>query len=331
MTAIQIAARALLALLLAYGVMAARPESALALEASDFDIEMGFPYAAFDKIEDATVISVGSSQLTIGLVPGAEFKVSHDDLIAWVRQSAEDVAAYYGKFPVPSARILLAGVDGEAVQSGTTWGYRGAAARIMVGREVAAATLMREDWVMVHEMIHMALPDLGERHTWLSEGLAVYVESMARVQRGHLPAERIWQDFVRAMPKGLPQAGDQGLDNTHRWGRTYWGGAMFCLLADVEIRKKTSNRVGLQTALRAINARTNHTEDGRIGNVLALGDGATGVTVLADLYKQMKDDAVSPDLDVLWRELGVPAGRTSVAFDDSAPLAEIRQAITQPF
>ena len=41
------------------------------------------------------------------------------------------------------------------------------------------------------------------------------------------------------MPKGLPQAGDQGLDNTGTWGREYWGGAMFCLLADIEIRKAT--------------------------------------------------------------------------------------------
>ena len=45
--------------------------------------------------------------------------------------------------------------------------------------------------------------------------------------------------MMRDMPKGLPQAGDQGLDNTATWGRKYWGGAMFCLLADIEIRKAT--------------------------------------------------------------------------------------------
>ena len=49
----------------------------------------------------------------------------------------------------------------------------------------------------------------------------------------------IWQAMMRDMPKGLPQAGDQGLDNTGTWGRKYWGGAMFCLLADIEIRKAT--------------------------------------------------------------------------------------------
>ena len=45
---------------------------------------------------------------------------------------------------------------------------------------------------------------------------------------------------------------DRGLDRTRTWGRTYWGGALFCLMADVEIRKQTGNRVGLQDALRTI-------------------------------------------------------------------------------
>ncbi len=58
--------------------------------------------------------------------------------------------------------------------------------------------------------------------------------------------------MVRDMPKGNPQPGDEGLDRTHTWGRTYWGGAQFCLLADVTIREQTHNRKGLQDALRAI-------------------------------------------------------------------------------
>ena len=35
------------------------------------------------------------------------------------------------------------------------------------------------------------------------------------------------------------------------WRRTYWGGALFARLADVEIRRQTQNRLGLQDALRA--------------------------------------------------------------------------------
>jgi hypothetical protein len=39
---------------------------------------------------------------------------------------------------------------------------------------------------MVHEMVHTALPDMPDRYAWLSEGLAVYVEPVARVQAGDL-------------------------------------------------------------------------------------------------------------------------------------------------
>ena len=117
---------------------------------------------------------------------------------------------------------------------------------------------------MVHEMVHTALPDMDERYGWLSEGLAVYVEPIARVQAGDLTAEEIWQAMMRDMPKGLPQTGDQGLDNTDTWGRKYWGGAMFCLFADIEIRKRDRQpaRPAGRDARRA-RAGGNHERTGR--------------------------------------------------------------------
>ena len=52
----------------------------------------------------------------------------------------------------------------------------------------------------------------------------------SRVQSGRLSAKQIWGDMVREMPQGEPTKDDHGLNNTHTWGRTYWGGAMFCLV-----------------------------------------------------------------------------------------------------
>src|SRR2546429_3128127 len=82
--------------------------------------------------------------------------------------------------------------------------------------------------------------------------MATYVEGVARVQAGNRSEADVWAEEIRQMPRGMPQADDRGLDHTHTWGRTYWGGAMFCLLADVEIRTQTHNRFGLQDALRAV-------------------------------------------------------------------------------
>lgn len=290
--------------------------------------EEGFPYQAFDRLP-ADKITVAGAELTVAL--GADgIALGKEDILAWVRKSAEAVDAYYGRFPVTSARILLIPVDGAKVRSGSTWGYHGAATRIMVGRDVTRDALMHDDWVLVHEMIHMALPDMTSAEAWLSEGIAVYVESISRVQAGHLPEAQIWHDFVRDMPKGEPRAGDQGLEGADSWGRIYWGGALFCLVADVEIRKRSGDKLGLQAALRGIDAVTNHTEDGDIARVLALGDKATGEHVLSELYESMGRAAAPVDLEALWRGLGVRVdGDGNVTFDDTAPLAGARRAIVR--
>ena len=47
------------------------------------------------------------------------------------------------------------------------------------------------------------------------------------------------------------------------WAMTYWGGALFCLLADVEIREKTGNARAHDDALPAINAVTPLGNDSR--------------------------------------------------------------------
>ena len=58
------------------------------------------------------------------------------------------------------------------------------------------------------------------------------------------------------------------------------------------------------------------------------GDAATGTRVLQDLYRQIKATALTPDLDLLWTRLGIPMDPKSQPFDDAAPLAAIRIAIT---
>jgi hypothetical protein len=286
-----------------------------------------FPYKAFDRLP-ATPINVGGATLNVAFAPG-EFALPRNALIAWLEQSAKAVSVYYGRFPVASVRLLVVPAPGSGVQKGTSFGYRGAAIRLIIGSDATGGEL-RKDWVVVHEMTHLALPDVPDPHLWLAEGLATYVEPIARVQAGDLTEEKIWGDMVRDMPKGLPDKGDRGLDHTPTWGRTYWGGAMFCLLADVEIRKQTGNRVGLQQALRGIvEAGGNMEQVWPIERIFKVGDEATGTMVLADLYDKMRAQPYAPDLDALWRELGivVRGGGGRVTFDGGAPLAPIRQAI----
>ena len=285
----------------------------------------GMPYNAFDRLPK-TEIEVAGGVIQLAFAPG-RLALPKEIIVEWVKRSAKAVSTYYGKFPVKSARLLIVPVSGPRVQGGTTWGYRGGAIRIKLGSDADEDDL-RRDWIMVHEMIHLALPDMNERYNWLSEGLAVYIEPIARVHAGDLPEKGVWYAMMRDMPKGLPRFGDRGLDNTSSWGRTYWGGAVFCLLADIEIRKRTDNRIGLQDAVRGILAAGGNHESGwPLLRVLSVADAAIGLDVLTRLHDEYGTKPASPDLEGLWRDLGLKAGEGSVKFDDSAPLAATRAAI----
>lgn len=255
------------------------------------------------------------------------FDLSQDVLLGWVRWSARAVSAYYGKFPVPRARIRIFAGGGDGVSNGTSNGDDGAWCRITVGRQTTAEDL-NDDWMLTHEMVHFAFPSVSRRHHWIEEGSATYVEPIARVQIGNLTPARVWGDMLRDMQQGLPREGDQGLDNTHTWGRTYWGGALFCLLADVQIRKNTANKKGLQDALRAINRAGGTIDvDWPIERAFAVGDKATDGKTLMELYGKMAGQAVMVDLPDLWKQLGVARVEGKVVFDAHAPLAKAREAI----
>jgi hypothetical protein len=278
--------------------------------------------------QTAAVVTLGSSTLCVHIDEATPDRSQR--LQRWVRRSADIVAQYYGHFPAPLVRIDLGIANGDGIGGGHTINESGLAIHVDVGRG-ATPERLQDDWVLVHEMVHLALPEIGRRHDWLAEGLAVYVEGVARAQAGNRAIADVWAEDRRSMPLGLPRAGEGGMDQTPTWARKYWGGALYCLEADVQIRQGTANRLGLQSALRAIlDATGGYASERKITDVLHIGDAATGTRVLEDLYDQEKDAPVTPVLDSLWRELGVPQNPLIEPFDDHAPLAAIRIAITRP-
>lgn len=277
-------------------------------------------------------LSVGGAVLEVDFAPGTAFDLPESDIVGRVQTAADAVTLYYGRFPVSPMRVLILPVAGEdGVVQGTTWGDRdgfAAVTRLRIGQHTTH-TQLTADWIMTHEMVHTALASLPDAEGWLEEGLATYVEPMARAQNHELAPAQVWGDMVRGMPQGEPGPEDRGLDNTDDWGRTYWGGAMFCLLADIEIRKQTHNRLSLQDALRAI-VRSGGTIDSTwpLQRILALGDHATGTHVLEDMYHRWSNAPVPVDLNLVWGQLGVQMEHGHVTFNDHAPLASMRAAFT---
>ncbi len=275
-----------------------------------------------------STIQIGNSRIDVTLEEG-ELTASHDEVLTWVRNAAESVATYYLRFPVTHVALHLIVSDGQGVHGGRTFASDdGGIIRIHVGKSTTAAQLAK-DWMLTHEMVHLTFPSVAENHHWIEEGIATYVEPFARVRAKKFDAHQMWFEVVRDMRQGLPQSGDQGLDHTHTWGRTYWGGALFCLLADIEIRKQTQNQKGLDDALRGIlNAGGSMLHDWPLEKALAAGDQATGTTVLQTLYGKMKDQPYPVDLQEIWQQLGIVPDGDTVRFVDTAPLAAIREGVT---
>lgn len=250
---------------------------------------------------------------------------------AWVEAAARNVTAYLGRAPVARVPLRIRVGGRGAIGSGRMFGGDGdVAIRITLGTATTEKALAT-DWVLTHEMFHLAMPDLPDGHEWLEEGFATYLEPVARVRRGRMAEAELWRGLVDGLPKGLAKADGPGFDADGSWGPTYWGGAGYWLLADVTIRERTAGRKSLVDAVDAILAAGgNGTAHWSIERLVATGDKATGVPVLRELYEKMGPRPMRLDLDALWKRLGVVPSGSGVTFDDRAPQAALRRAITRP-
>src|SRR6202046_4660376 len=259
---------------------------------------------AFPDDDMTSTVLIGNSRIDVVIEKGT-LQVSKEELLKWVQWAAESVSAYYGHFPLPHLLLRIIPTDGRGVRGGKTFGEKGGFISIHVGSKTIFAGLAA-DWMLTHEMVHLAFPSVADNHHWIEEGIATYVEPIARVRAKHFDATQMWFEVVRDLHQGLPAAGDKGLDNTHTWGRTYWGGALFCFLADLRVRALTHGHRSLDDALRGIAATGANVESHwDIERFLDTGDRATGTAVLADLYRTLGFAPVQTDLGALWSQLGV--------------------------
>jgi hypothetical protein len=263
----------------------------------------------------------------IELLTPEPLPVSHTQVEQWVRRAALNVTQFLGRYPVRHVVITVLPVDHGTVQDGVENG--GERISIRLGRETRASDLA-DDWILTHEMFHLSQPDMDEDYKWMMEGMADYFEPVARAQNGQISTERFWTELVEGLPQGLPEPGDRGLDRTHTWGRIYWGGSLFWLLADVRVRQQTHNNKSVKNAARAVlEAGGDGSQDNwSIDKLLSAYDRATGTQVFTKLHDEMGTHAVTTNLVELWKSLGVQYRMGQVIFDDSAPLSAIRKAIT---
>src|SRR5712664_1035621 len=139
--------------------------------------------SASDRIE------VGGSTLDVS-IDLDQFELGRTALLDWVTRSAKAVTAYFGRFPVAHARVHITVSQHGGVSNGVSFGDGGAHCRISVGQHARLADLYNE-WELTHEMVHFSFPSVEDRHHWIEEGIATYVEPIARASVGRLSAEQV--------------------------------------------------------------------------------------------------------------------------------------------
>jgi len=302
---------------------AASPPLAYAAEVADL------PNPAWAVFGDLRLrrVDVEDEAIDVAVLPGA-FDAGEGALGAWVAGAARAVRTYYGCASIRRALVVVVPRRGRGLGFARTLGNGGASIVANVGLQTSPAELA-SSWELIHELLHVSFPSMPREQAWLEEGMATYVEPLVRARLGVISPEEVFARFLERMPLGLPAPGDQGLDRTHTWARTYWGGALFYLRADVAIRERTGNRRSLDDALRGVLAGGgNVAQRWDVEQVIAAGDKATGVPVLRELYAEMAVAPAVVDLPTLWRRLGVTARAGTVVLDDTAELAAVRRGMT---
>jgi hypothetical protein len=284
-------------------------------------------YFSFGKLEQLT-LHLTDSELTVTRLDGP-LDEPFEEVTRWVQTSAHAVSQFYRAFPVPRASVTVIPVPGrDAVVFGKVLPESSPGVALLLG-EHASKRALYSDWILVHELFHLGFPSFYEEGKWLDEGLATYYEPIIRVRAGLYTEAELWEELLSSMPQGLEAFSEQGLERATDFRGIYWGGAIACLVADVEARKRKAS-VGLEVGLRALReAGGNACEVWSLAEAIGAIDHALGAPTLAPIAAAHAHQGRAFDLAGLFAELGVtkdPQGR--VQLSDSAPLAAVRRAIT---
>jgi hypothetical protein len=284
-------------------------------------------YFTFGKLRQRT-LEIDGARLEVTQLDGA-LDQPFDDLTAWIGTSARAVRDFYGVFPVPRASVTVIPIARrDSVVFGKVLPESEPGIALVVGQHAARKALY-SDWILVHELFHLGVPSFLEEGKWLDEGLATYYEPIIRVRAGLYTETEMWSEFATSMPQGLPAFEKFGLAKADDRGSIYWGGALACLVADVEARKRAPRR-GLEVGLRALReAGGNASEVWSLAEVVGTVDRALAAPILTALVRAHVRRGTPFDLPAFFAALGVNRNAQGVVrLSESAPLAAVRRAIT---
>jgi hypothetical protein len=260
-------------------------------------------------------------------------KLSAEGLERWISTAAQTVASLYGEFPTERMQVIVLPIPGGAgpVYFGMALRGGGPAVSLLVASEAEDHEFPGE-WVAIHEFLHHGMPFVRPEDAWLSEGFVTYYTEVLPTRRGFRSEKAGWQALSEGFARGRRDGTGQGLQDeardmheTRSYQRVYWGGAAIALLADVGLRERERSLDGAMQHLRRCCARQPRVWPAP--DVLRELDAWAAGPVFVALAGAWLRATEFPDLQEVYRKLGVDVIKGDVTLHEAAPAADVRRAI----
>jgi hypothetical protein len=287
---------------------------------------------------DEQRIALDGGALRVAIL-GVDDATRRRDLTAWVTRMARATLSAYGRLPLADVQVLLVparGIGRDPVVFGESTRGQGHGVTLFVDPSQPVAALDR-DWVAVHELSHQFHPYLGDRGSWLAEGLATYYQNVLRARAGLVTPEEAWRQIDSGFARGraATDAHDIALEDIAgdaseraNFMRTYWSGTAYWLDVDLALRRSSGNRLSIDEALRRFDACCLPDDRGwSPADFVAKLDALVGSNVFVALFDAYRRRTDFPDIDAIYRDLGIVRDGDRLRFDEHASAASVRRAI----
>jgi hypothetical protein len=292
-------------------------------------------YAAFGRFE-RILGREGNVDIEAAVVAG-KLAVDRDAVLRWLRASVRVAALSDGQFPRErlTAIVVPTPANADPVLFGMVARGGGASVLLLVNDHSPEAAL-RSDWVLPHELSHLLLPFVDRGQAWLSEGLATYYQEVLLARAGTISERVALSRIARSLrsaaaedPGGSVIALQPATQATYDFRKIYWGGASYWLNVDVELRRRSSGHVTVDSVLTKLRERDRQRGVWTMRAMIDALDALAGTPVFSFVLEKAQHEEF-PAFEQVLSDLGVRGQGESIELDDAAALAGIRRAIFTP-
>ncbi len=282
-------------------------------------------HLVFGQVERGRVPVVADDGQLLGSVEVAlmdgPMQLPHARLLERVTEVFAAAAEFWEGLPVDSILVSFFPIPGrDDVLFGKVLSSPAPTVCVWIGAECRPDQL-RDDWMFMHEVLHLGFP-MTRRGKWLDEGMSTYFEPLVRARAGWATEQEVWEELVRGMPRGRATLEQRGMLQARGIDGIYWGGALFCLLVDHEIRRRTAGKQGLEDGLRRLFADDLCIDSGvfDLSQVARCLRSAYPDNVWDDLWARYVEGSAPVPLEELWGSLGIRIRGEQVELDADHPL-----------